>query len=109
MLSCLNIQSKMSFFSTITSKIQTLEQLPATLERWRQAGDRVVFTNGCFDLLHAGHVEARKNLGVVVQAEARLPKDERPELWLVGADAGALAGLQRMARAESVKMAAWSP
>jgi rfaE bifunctional protein nucleotidyltransferase chain/domain len=46
----------MSFFSTITSKIQTLEQLPATLERWRQAGDRVVFTNGCFDILHYGHL-----------------------------------------------------
>jgi rfaE bifunctional protein nucleotidyltransferase chain/domain len=23
---------------------------------WRAAGSRVVFTNGCFDLLHAGHV-----------------------------------------------------
>jgi D-beta-D-heptose 7-phosphate kinase/D-beta-D-heptose 1-phosphate adenosyltransferase len=23
--------------------------------RWRRAGERVVFTNGCFDLLHAGH------------------------------------------------------
>jgi D-beta-D-heptose 7-phosphate kinase/D-beta-D-heptose 1-phosphate adenosyltransferase len=24
---------------------------------WRQKGERVVFTNGCFDLVHAGHVE----------------------------------------------------
>jgi D-beta-D-heptose 7-phosphate kinase/D-beta-D-heptose 1-phosphate adenosyltransferase len=24
--------------------------------RWRAAGERVVFTNGCFDLLHVGHV-----------------------------------------------------
>ena len=34
------------------------------LEERRRAGDRVVFTNGCFDLLHVGHVrylaEARK-------------------------------------------------
>jgi glycosyltransferase involved in cell wall biosynthesis len=58
-------------------------------------------------LLHAGHLEARKNLGVVVQALARLPADQRPELWLVGADAGALAGLQRMARAESVAVRAF--
>jgi len=58
-------------------------------------------------LLHAGHVEARKNLGVVVQALACLPADERPELWLAGADAGALAGLQRMALAESVTMRAF--
>ena len=27
------------------------------LERWRAAGERLVFTNGVFDLLHRGHVE----------------------------------------------------
>ena len=46
----------MSFFSTITTKIHSLEQLPATLERWRAAGERIVFTNGCFDILHYGHL-----------------------------------------------------
>ncbi|MBK1701503.1 D-glycero-beta-D-manno-heptose 1-phosphate adenylyltransferase, partial [Thiococcus pfennigii] len=33
--------------------------LPAAIEqvrRWQAAGERVVFTNGCFDLLHVGHV-----------------------------------------------------
>ena len=29
----------------------------ATLQSWRAAGDRIVFTNGVFDLLHRGHVE----------------------------------------------------
>jgi rfaE bifunctional protein nucleotidyltransferase chain/domain len=28
-----------------------------TIERWRTAGERIVFTNGVFDLLHRGHVE----------------------------------------------------
>ncbi len=28
-----------------------------TLEAWRAAGKRIVFTNGVFDLLHRGHVE----------------------------------------------------
>ena len=28
-----------------------------SLERWRAAGDRIVFTNGVFDLIHRGHVE----------------------------------------------------
>jgi len=46
----------MSFFSTIASKIQTWEQLPATLDGWRKAGEKIVFTNGCFDLLHFGHL-----------------------------------------------------
>ena len=38
-------------------KILTREQLPATLAEWRKLGRRVVFTNGCFDLLHLGHVD----------------------------------------------------
>jgi D-beta-D-heptose 7-phosphate kinase/D-beta-D-heptose 1-phosphate adenosyltransferase len=29
----------------------------ARLARWRAAGERIVFTNGVFDLLHYGHVE----------------------------------------------------
>ncbi|MBX2893285.1 MAG: D-glycero-beta-D-manno-heptose 1-phosphate adenylyltransferase [Saprospiraceae bacterium] len=46
----------MSFFSTIASKIHTWEQLPATLSHWRAIGEKIVFTNGCFDLLHFGHL-----------------------------------------------------
>jgi rfaE bifunctional protein nucleotidyltransferase chain/domain len=46
----------MSFFSTIASKIHTWEQLSTTLARWRAAGEKIVFTNGCFDLLHFGHL-----------------------------------------------------
>ncbi len=30
--------------------------LEATASRWRADGRKVVFTNGCFDLLHPGHV-----------------------------------------------------
>ena len=37
-------------------KIVTLEQLPASREQLRENGKRLVVTNGCFDLLHAGHV-----------------------------------------------------
>lgn len=58
-------------------------------------------------LLHVGHVEARKNLEVVVRALGQRPAEQRPELWLAGADAGALAGLQRMARTESVMVRAF--
>jgi D-beta-D-heptose 7-phosphate kinase / D-beta-D-heptose 1-phosphate adenosyltransferase len=38
-------------------KIVAVEELRPTLDRHRGTGRRVVFTNGCFDLLHAGHVE----------------------------------------------------
>jgi D-beta-D-heptose 7-phosphate kinase/D-beta-D-heptose 1-phosphate adenosyltransferase len=38
-------------------KIISIAELRPALERLRAAGRRVVFTNGCFDLLHAGHIE----------------------------------------------------
>ncbi len=37
-------------------KITTVARLTGELERRRSAGHQIVFTNGCFDLLHAGHV-----------------------------------------------------
>jgi D-beta-D-heptose 7-phosphate kinase/D-beta-D-heptose 1-phosphate adenosyltransferase len=39
-------------------KILPLQELLAALERRRMEGLRIAFTNGCFDLLHAGHVES---------------------------------------------------
>ena len=36
--------------------VMTLEQLLPALEDARAHGERLVFTNGCFDILHAGHV-----------------------------------------------------
>ncbi len=38
------------------SKIKTRSQLKELLPRLRARGQRIVFTNGCFDLLHVGHV-----------------------------------------------------
>lgn len=37
--------------------ITSLQVLLALAEGWRASGLRVVFTNGCFDLLHRGHIE----------------------------------------------------
>ena len=37
-------------------KILDLQQLLTRLAEWRANGDRVVFTNGCFDILHVGHI-----------------------------------------------------
>ena len=36
--------------------IQNLSELVACVDFYRQRGQRIVFTNGCFDLLHAGHI-----------------------------------------------------
>ena len=39
------------------SKIVTLDALKALRKTWAEAGEKVVFTNGCFDILHRGHVD----------------------------------------------------
>ncbi|MCZ6634921.1 MAG: D-glycero-beta-D-manno-heptose 1-phosphate adenylyltransferase [bacterium] len=38
------------------SKILSLKQAQLVRERYREIGAKVVFTNGCFDLIHRGHV-----------------------------------------------------
>ena len=70
------------------SGIVTEDQLLLAVEDARAAGERIVFTNGCFDIIHAGHVgyleEARKQgdrLVVAVNSDASIRKlkgDGRP-------------------------------
>lgn len=47
----------MDKLEVIKSKILTCESLPAKLAYWRFHSQKIVFTNGCFDLLHAGHID----------------------------------------------------
>ncbi|HTN42409.1 MAG TPA: D-glycero-beta-D-manno-heptose 1-phosphate adenylyltransferase [Nitrospiria bacterium] len=42
--------------SSPRSKVKTVRQLKTILGRLRKRGERIVFTNGCFDLLHIGHL-----------------------------------------------------
>jgi len=52
-----------------SDKIVTREALAPLLEKARRSGKRIVFANGCFDVLHAGHVrylEAARNEGEVL-------------------------------------------
>jgi len=47
-------------------KVMTREQLVPLLRAARTQGKRIVFTNGCFDLMHVGHtryLQAAKDLG----------------------------------------------
>ncbi|MEM6963345.1 MAG: D-glycero-beta-D-manno-heptose 1-phosphate adenylyltransferase [Bacteroidota bacterium] len=40
----------------IKSKIQDWQTIRATVQHWKKAHQKVVFTNGCFDILHYGHI-----------------------------------------------------
>jgi rfaE bifunctional protein nucleotidyltransferase chain/domain len=40
----------------IANKVVTLEKLVIGLGKARKSGKKIVFTNGCFDILHVGHV-----------------------------------------------------
>jgi len=69
-------------------KVMAPEHLDELLEEWRAAGKHIVFTNGCFDVLHRGHVEYlrfSKSQGDVLlvgvnddESIRRLKGEERP-------------------------------
>jgi D-beta-D-heptose 7-phosphate kinase / D-beta-D-heptose 1-phosphate adenosyltransferase len=66
-------------------RVTDLEGLRARVERYRREGRRVMFTNGCFDLLHRGHVvhlNQAKALGdvliVAVNADASVRRLKGP-------------------------------
>ena len=63
--------------TTLHSKILSRDELRNRVADWRRAGDRITLANGCFDVLHVGHVRylhAARELGgkliVAVNADA---------------------------------------
>ena len=81
-----------------TSKVIATSELAEQARQWRAAGDKIILANGCFDVLHVGHVrylQAAKALGgrliVAVNSDAsarelkgkgrpRMPQQERAEI-----------------------------
>ena len=50
----------------ICAKIASWEQAQLLIKNWQQQGKKVIFTNGCFDILHIGHANylaQARNLG----------------------------------------------
>lgn len=47
----------MGYTEIIREKIYSAELCAAKLEGWKLKGDKIVFTNGVFDLLHQGHID----------------------------------------------------
>jgi rfaE bifunctional protein nucleotidyltransferase chain/domain len=81
-----------------TEKVVTREELRDRVAEWRERGEKVILTNGCFDLLHVGHVRylhGAKELGgrlvVAINSDESvrrlkganrplMPEDERAEI-----------------------------
>jgi rfaE bifunctional protein nucleotidyltransferase chain/domain len=88
----------MSESSLSKAKIVSRDELKRRVAYWRNAGEQVVMANGCFDVLHVGHIrylQAAKALGgklvVAVNADDSvrklkgdgrpvMPEDERAEI-----------------------------
>jgi D-beta-D-heptose 7-phosphate kinase / D-beta-D-heptose 1-phosphate adenosyltransferase len=72
------------------AKILRRDDLVARAATWRMAGKRIVFTNGCFDLLHAGHLSLLSQaaklgdvLVLAINSDASVRRLKGPERPLV--------------------------
>ncbi len=93
---------------SIHQKIVSRDELQQRVANWRRDGNRITLANGCFDLLHVGHVRylrAARELGgkliVAVNADASvhalkgegrpvMPAEERAEILAALADVDAV-------------------
>jgi rfaE bifunctional protein nucleotidyltransferase chain/domain len=46
----------MKQIASIPTKIKTIEEAKTAIAAWRVTGKKIAFTNGCFDILHPGHL-----------------------------------------------------
>jgi D-beta-D-heptose 7-phosphate kinase / D-beta-D-heptose 1-phosphate adenosyltransferase len=72
-------------------KVLPLEQLQARVSSWRSSGKKIVFTNGCFDILHIGHIsllEAARRQGdklvVAINSDQSVHRLKGPTRPMVG-------------------------
>ena len=77
----------------MSSKVLNRNGLKAQVAAWRAAGDKITLANGCFDLLHVGHVRylhAARQLGgkliVAINADESVKKLKGPGRPLIAAE-----------------------
>jgi len=47
----------MSFHNQLKEKVVSQDQALKELKAWREKNKKIVFTNGCFDIIHPGHID----------------------------------------------------
>lgn len=87
------LESALGRLTASSSKFRSFEELPALSMDLRGAGRRIVLTNGCFDLLHTGHImlfgEAKRHgdvLIVAVDDDASVTAVKGPGRPVIGQD-----------------------
>src|ERR671938_1017224 len=70
----------------MSGKIVSIEDLRRERARLRAEGQRLVFTNGCFDILHVGHVRYLKSARELGQALVVAINSDRTVRELKGAN-----------------------
>jgi len=72
-------------------KVLSLDRLKTRVSAWRSQGEKIVFTNGCFDLLHIGHIrllqDARREgnrLIVAINSDKSVAELKGPTRPIVG-------------------------
>jgi rfaE bifunctional protein nucleotidyltransferase chain/domain len=87
----------MRFVEGIEKKIMTVEQAKFMIQAWKVTGKTVSFTNGCFDILHPGHLfsigQAAKEadyLIVGLNSDASIKRLKGPERPINNTDSRAL-------------------
>ena len=104
----MRLRGKTSTQMSVDNKVLDRAAVREQVAKWRHAGERVILTNGCFDVLHVGHIRylrGAKALGgrVIVainddasvralkgEGRPRMPAAERAEIVAALADVDAV-------------------
>lgn len=51
------MMARMRAFNKLQKKIVPFADISSITGEWKAGGEKIVFTNGCFDLIHRGHID----------------------------------------------------
>lgn len=87
--------------------VLTVEQLLVRVAAARARGERIVFTNGCFDLLHAGHLQGLRDMRALGDRLIVAVNDDASVSRLKGASRPVVPAEQRMALLAALDCVDW--
>ena len=87
----------MSHLNTLKKKIYSSEEIVSVSRSWKNEGKKIVFTNGCFDLVHSAHItvlaksaELGDKLIVGLNSDESIKKIKGPKRPIIKEDSRAI-------------------